>query len=567
MSLRKTVMTSLIGALALSILAPAAYGKREAPQTPTNLAAGLSYSVSAPPSATYPDAGNELTDGSYAATVLSSPGWQGHLRGMSRTVSFDLQQLKSVSEVKANFLQNNGSAVYFPMKVTVSVSKDGTEWGTLAEIESRIPTHDPAKRTQAYAWNGAVDGLPRGNPHADMVLARYVNVTFTTDDWVFLDEIEIWGVDGRAPSAKTLPPDEPAAPEQPGYLQPGEATAGIRSLALLYNGWNASGFGNWTKPSIMPYLGYENASGETVDLLFDGVLFLGLNAPSTRSFAESGTPSNKEDWQWYLDKTFAPDGDLSQLNEAAVEVGTRLGNPSHKAKAVLMIPYPSFKQSDFGDVDGDGATENMNQTQIGYDAAYENRRKAIRWYVGEAIWRWNDAAYSNLEFGGLYWLSEKVNLSAAYEEELIAYTGGLVREGGGRFFWIPTFEGTRFWRWKELGFDAVAMQPNHFFTPSIPDSRIEAAAGYGKRYGIGIELETNERMLRPGAPASDGDSWRRRYTAYLNGGVEYGYMTGAFRAYYQGAEAYLKGARSALPEARATYDWTYRFVKGTYTKQ
>lgn len=569
MSLRKRFI-SMAAATALTFCSiPAVQATPQQSPEPVNLAAGLAYELSAPPSTTYPDSGGELTDGKYAGLSFSDSKWQGHLRGMERTVTFDLQQLQSISSVKAHFMQDSRSGIHFPQSVTITVSENGTTWGTLAEIESSIPLYEtgPSALTQNYVWDGSIDGLPKGNPNANMVTARYVKIHFTTDVWVFLDEIEIWGVNGKAHTAKTLPPDDQKPIKEPGYLAPGEATAGIQDLVLLYNGWYANGFGNWTKDNIVPYISYVDEGGQPKDWFFDGVLYLGLSAPSKRTFHESATPSNKTDWEWYLDKTFASQGDMQQLNEAAKETAQKLGQPDHKVKVSLMIPYPDAKQGQFGDVDGDGVSENFQYNVIGHEEAYKNKQKAVKWYIDRAMELWQEGDYSNLELVALYWLSEKVSLSASHEEDLIRYAGELTHSLGMKYFWIPYFDANRFWQWKELGFDAAVLQPNYFFTTSIPESRITETANYAKRFGMGVEIETHEGIVKDGAPVSDGDIWRARYKAYLNGGVDHGYMNGAFQAYYQGGETFLRGARSTNPIARETYDQTYRYVKGTYEKQ
>lgn len=61
---------------------------------------------------------------------------------------------------------------------------------------------------------------------------------------------------------------------------------------------------------------------------------------------------------------------------------------------------------------------------------------------------------------------------------------------------------------------------------------------------------------------------RIKYLHYLNGGgVDYGYMNDAFKAYYQGNAALLDSSRSKDPSIRQLYDWMYQFIKGTYGKQ
>lgn len=141
---------------------------------------------------------------------------------------------------------------------------------------------DGPPREEVYDWNGSRDGIKSGNSDAEMAYARYVKVTFSmhTRAWTFIDEIEIWGADGKVEGA------EEVAAEQPSYLEPGEATAGIRNLGLLYNGQYANDKGTWTKDRIIPNISYVDRAGEPVDWLFDGVLYLGLTSPPEMRLAE-----------------------------------------------------------------------------------------------------------------------------------------------------------------------------------------------------------------------------------------------------------------------------------------
>ncbi|WP_062108687.1 DUF4855 domain-containing protein [Bacillus niameyensis] len=537
----------------------AASAKEKANSELRNLGLGLPYTISAPTGEI--DTGNELTDGNYGSLDFNHPSWQRHLRQQERTVTFDLGEKKSIGQVKAHFLQDTPVGIHFPEKVTISVSQNLHDWGELAEIKSEIPLFEtgktgPTALTQNYIWDGSIDGLPRGNKHAEMVYARYVQVKFTTDVWVFLDEIEILGVDGKDKNAKSLPPNNNKPEVDLGYLKPGEQTGGIHNLVLLYNGWYANGFGDWTKDKLLPYVSYVDQAGEPQDWFFDGVLFLGLQSPNKRDFMEVSIPTNKDDWQWYLDKTFAPDGDMEQLNEAAKEVATKLEEPDHKVKVILMVPYPSMNQQNFGDVDGDGKTEIFDYNLIGHDEAYRNKQKALEWYINEATEYWEAAGYSHLELSGLYWLSEKVNLQSSHEIDMIHWMKEQTEAKELAFLWMPYMDAVRSHQWEESGFGAAAMQPSYFFDGKDP-SRIETAANLAKRYGMGVEIEVNEEVIYH-------EEWRQRYLAYLNGGIDFGYMDNAFKAYYQGGDTYYRGAYSTDPKARATYDWTYEFTKGTY---
>lgn len=382
------------------------------------------------------------------------------------------------------------------------------------------------------------------------------------DVWTFIDEIEIWGVDGRAANAAVLPPTNNNSEKDKGYLKPGKATADINDLVLLYNGSyaHAPQYGDWKKEDIIPYISYVDEDGEPLDWFYDGVLYLGNQSLAGRDFGNDLEPTNLEDWQWYLDKTFADQGDMHQLNEAAKEVAEKLGDPQHKVKVVTMIPFPSHNQSDFGDLDGDGLTENFNYEDVGLEEAHHNKEKALKWYVDEVIDKWNKANYTNLELSAMYWFREDQNLDTPYYPELVQYVGELVHDEDLKFFWIPYFQARRFHNWETFGFDAVAMQPNYYFGDSLEPSRIEDAAVLSKKYGVGVELETDERMLTD-------QSLREKYIHYLNGGVTYGYMNNSFNAYYQGNDSLLQAAQSDDPNNRILYDWMYQFVKGTYEIQ
>ncbi|UVI33489.1 DUF4855 domain-containing protein [Paenibacillus spongiae] len=550
-SAKKRGFTLMLAAFMLFSLAPSAYAKQETPD-PRNLAAGLSYQFSAAPYEGYPDSGNELTDGVYASMEFSDSAWQGHLRGMTREVVFDLQDFKSINAVKTHFIQDTGNGIFYPNTVSMYVSDDGVNWAPLSHKNTAIPLWLPGSPTdQTFVWDIAADGLPKEKKNAEFVYTRYVKVTFMTQVWTFLDEIEIWGIDDKAQHAVKLKPEEPA------YLQPGKATGGIRNLALLYNGHYDSGAGDWTKDKIIPYISYVNTQGEPVDWLYDGILYLGIRTQDGQR--DFGINAKLEDWQWYLDKTFAPQGDMQQLNEATKEAGAKLGEPKHKTKVVLMVPNPGDEVGEFGDVDGDGVMENFNSDQVGKEAAFADKQKAIDWYMHQVKQRWSEQNYSSLELTGMYWMSESANPYDENNTKIIQHTSQLVHQEKQKFFWIPNFYGKGIFAGEKLGFDAVAQQPNYFFDEPGDPSRIQDSAGLSKQYGIGVEMELDERM-------NSFPAFRDRYIDYLNGGVDYGYMNDAYKAYYQGNVALLDSARSNDPNNRILYDWMYQFVTKQYQK-
>ncbi|GIP36593.1 DUF4855 domain-containing protein [Paenibacillus sp. J2TS4] len=515
-----------------------------------NLAAGLPYEWSEEPEASHPDVGYKLTDGKYGTLDMNDPAWVGHLRGKTREVVFDLGEEKSIGKITAHFFQDYPTnSILVPLSVSMYVSDDKENWGLLSHNATQLLWGEGPPRQETFEWDGSRDGIKGGNTDGKLAYARYVKVAFSMHPslWEYIDEIEIIGMDGKVDGAVKVPA------EQPHFLEPGEATAGIRNLNLLYNGQYANGLGDWNKERIIPNISYVNKDGEPVDWLFDGVLYLGIASPAGRDFGLGQT--NLDDWKWYLDKTFAASGDMQQLNEAAKEVGAKLKQPDHQVKAVLMIPNPGESLTDFGDIDGSGSL-NFNDSVAGKEKAFENRKKAVQWWLDQVQQRWQAANYSNLDLVGMYWMPEQIEISESGPDMIRAVTEK-VHAMNMKVFWIPHSFAYKMFMWKDVGVDAAAYQPNYFFG-GMDSDRLEDAANNAKRYGMGNEVEFDDGMLTDRV-------LRQRFIEYLDSGVRTGLMQNGFRAYYQGNNAVYNLGVSKDPSLRLMYDWLYQYLNGTYT--
>ncbi|WP_152391620.1 DUF4855 domain-containing protein [Paenibacillus guangzhouensis] len=519
-----------------------------------NLAAGLDYEWSVAPIPSHPDTGRALTDGQYGNVQdYTDPAWTGHLDQKMRTVVFDMGAEKSITSVKAHFLEDYGAHnILFPLTVSVYVSNDKVHWGSVANLPTLKFLQSGPPREQTYEWDGSKSGLP-SDPEATMAYARYIKVTFYTHATalIFIDEIEVWGADGRQDGAVEVPPYQPA------YQEVGEATASVRNLVFLPNGYYAGGKGDFPKEKIIPFISYVNEQGEPVDWLFDSVFFAAGASPSGRDVGYGN--GTLEDWKWHFEKTYNVEhGDIRQLEEAAKEVALKLNQPDHKIKVGLMVPNPGFTVSDFGDVDGDGVSENFNAGIVGEETAAVNREKAIKWWLDQAKAKWDEGNYIHLELAGMYWLDEEVSTDRA-GERLVRTVSDLVHAQQMKLFWVPHFNAYKSFLWKDLGVDAAAFQPNYFFE-DMNINRLEDATDIAKQYGMGIEVEFDNRMITD-------DVFRKRYIEYLDAGVKYGYMQpNVFKAYYQGNDAVYEAAKSTVPKTRILYDWLYQFLQGTYQK-
>jgi len=148
---------------------------------PTNLAAGLPYTKSLAPDASYPDNVYKSTDGILAGSYVDGKSY-GYPLSSSQTKSvdliFDLGTTKTINLVK--LLAYNGSVHnYKPDSATVSTSLDNVTYTQKALVTTPVNN-----------WFSAA--FPNST-------ARYVKVTFSKTygasyaDWMFLDEAEIYG--------------------------------------------------------------------------------------------------------------------------------------------------------------------------------------------------------------------------------------------------------------------------------------------------------------------------------------------------------------------------------------
>lgn len=520
-----------------------------------NLAQGKTYTWSEQPEAAFPDDGTKLTDGNAPDRSRASGNWVGHRYKTSRSVVFDLGDQKTIKAVNARFLHDwPDNETLVPLTVSFYASDDGVNWGVLSHNATQLLWGDQ-NEIETYTWDGSEEtgAVKRGDYVEGLVAARYVKVMFSMHPkaWTMIDEVTITGADGVLEGAHTVQPAPYA------LLQPGDATGGIQNMGLLYNGYYPEGKGNWTKERVIPNISYVNKQGEPTDWLFDGVLYLGLTSDNGRGFGatDAAGKARKAEWEWYLNKTFNDGGDMSALNDATVEAGAKLGQPDHKTKVVLMIPDPGEYQSDFGSIDGENL--NFNVDEVGSAASLDNRAKAVQWWVEEVQARWVAAGYSNLELVGMYWLEEQISTQAT-GPEMIKRASDIVHAAGLKLFWIPHFLAYKAFMWKDVGIDAVSLQPNYFFEKLDP-SRLDDAADMAKRYGTSLELEFDDRMI--------GDAvFRERFIDYLNSGADTGLMQG-YKAFYQGNNAVYNAAISTDPATRVLYDWLYQFTKGTYKKQ
>ena len=334
---------------------------------------------------------------------------------------------------------------------------------------------------------------------------------------------------------------------------------GMRDIMLIYAGTN-----QWHPKNFLPYVAYLDREGKPRDWFYDAYLFLMYGgAPSGQAYIDGAT--NRKDWEFYLSEEFAQNRELAALDLTIEQAARQMEVKTPKVPVIVMIPYPSLKQKDFGDVDGDGATENLDSD--------EGRRKVVEWFLRSALERWDKAAFRHLRLWGFYWMNEGI---APPDEAIVKMTAQSIHSLGYKFHWIPWFNAPGVEKWRELGFDLTIMQPNFAFIPPtgllrVPDeNRLTTAANLCRRLGMGIEMELNMGIDMEANKAAFVDPRDRiNLQLYLDHGDTLldGYQAGAVRAYYQGYNAVAGLCTSSDPALRQLYEDLYHFHKGTYTRK
>lgn len=339
-----------------------------------------------------------------------------------------------------------------------------------------------------------------------------------------------------------------------GYALPAQLD-GCENIFLSYtfncNDWSS---GRRTKEGYRPLVGYYNNNGVLSDTFFDTFLFLPCvtTTPSGgKTYRDNANPANFSDWQLFIDDVFLDGYNVDALNEAVGEMKAGLGSEysGYKARIFLTCMYPVKTQTRFGDVDGDGITENFTNL--------DDRLAAIEWMVDEQLERFMAGNYEHLELVGFYWFEEDFAESDPHELELVKHFNGYVHSAGLKTIWIPYNGAPGYDRWAEFGFNVACYQPNYMFNASTTESLLTYTCRTANELGMCVEIEAAGTMLRSA-------EYYNRYMDYLRICTEQG-AGNAIKMYYNEAVdgVFYNAYRSSDPVIRKIYDLTYKYAKGT----
>lgn len=339
-----------------------------------------------------------------------------------------------------------------------------------------------------------------------------------------------------------------------GYALP-ERLDGCENIFLSYT-FNCSNWssGRRTKAGYKPLVGYYDTEGTLRNTFFDTFLFLPCvtSTPSGgKTYRDNENPANLSDWRMFIDDVFLDGYNIDALNEAVGEMKATLGTSytDYKTRVFLSCMYPVKTQTQFGDLNGDGVSEDFTRLA--------DRLAAIEWMLDEQLDRFEAGGYEHLELVGFYWFEEDFAGGDPHELELVTHFNDYAHEAGLKTIWIPYNGAQGYDRWAEFGFDVACYQPNYMFNANTAESLLTYTCEAAERLGMCVEIEASGSVLQSA-------EYYNRYMDYLRVCSALG-AGDAIKMYYnEGVDGVFYNAyRSNDPVVRRVYDLTYKYAKGT----
>ena len=465
------------------------------------------------------------------------PAFTHFSAGTGRTVYFRLPYLSAASGFCAKFLYQKPAGVHLPACVRVYLSEDGKAWQL---VDRKRCTHVGTEDC-IITVEGEFKAAYR---------ASYVKFAFDLSDHVWIESFSLMGCTLLSSAMELTPDKEETDPRIMNRYPTYEELDGVQNIVLAYHSMPPEKHPEgrpFTVEEFLPYVGYYDKDGKLTDTFFDGALFLPFS-----NFTYSALYKCAEGWKYYLDNTFKDGWNVDALNTATEMVCKELG-VEQKTKVFLSILHTKPEYGDFpekfGDLDGDGVDEDLSTA--------EDRKKVTKWYIDEALKRYNEKERPYLQLSGFYWFEEQITYSDPMELEILAFAKDYVHSLGYKLIWIPYYQAWGYDRWKENGFDVACVQPNYSFSKGATKQRLYDNAMLAKKFGLCYELE-----FTGGNNAED----IRRYTEYLDCGAKTGFMH-TIKMYYEGGRGFLAACQTKDPLFRTVYDNTYLFAKEKYIAQ
>ena len=157
-----------------------------------------------------------------------------------------------------------------------------------------------------------------------------------------------------------------------------------------------------------------------------------------------------------------------------------------------------------------------------------------------------------------------MNTTDPYDPWLIHSTSNAVHQDHLLFYWIPFDGATGITEARQLGFDAVMVQPNVAFEWAVnPQNRLQSVANIAQFYGEGLEMELSPYITNSNQTLVQ--IALNKWGDYFTAGHLYGFEGNVTKAYYLNSQSLLDSYNSTNATIHAAYTDTGQFINGTWT--
>lgn len=448
---------------------------------------------------------------------------------------FDMGAVSTVSKLNVSLLEHRDWGISRPTHIYAYLSENGDDWYRVAAYDRPADAEINKTATRLeIPLEMSVEGAE--------YQARYVMFRFESA-MLFIDELECFGT--KAISDKSVKLSESGIDSVPYYInEESEKYATVENTGFSAEEITITYPNDTTVENLLPILAYIDEEGNIKDTFCDGLLLCYRGELPSGLMPHIGSYMN--DWEHTLASTFDDQTGFTVIDQTVATIKETLGLTDYKVTVYASIMPLIATGGEFGDVDGDGIMEMLDNS--------EDRTKIFQWFTQKTITEFNARNYQNIQLGGFYWLDEAVNYELD-DAHIIKECSEVVKATGYDFFWVPYYTAHRYFNGYDYGFDLISMQPNYVFKLDEPYYRIVATPDMTKRLGMTVEIEHTYQCL------SDID-FARRYMLYLYYGATEGYMD-SVHVYYDDVENFGIMAYSDSKLCRLQYDATYQFAKGT----
>lgn len=437
--------------------------------------------------------------------------------------------------------------------IVVGYKLSGTTSKSFSDVSTKNPYY---KYIKTLAANNITTGLKNGTFKPDQPITRaefssfiYRVINKPIDYFAMVDGKKVAQFSAREkaieyaighPGTVIIPQSNNKTVYPSSFLD--SKNVDIQNGVLIYNGFETDAKlaknGKYPAHFFDSYVSYQK-DGEYIDKFFDTFIILGLRYPDG-NFQQSFelNRSDYKDWNWYLDRTFNPEGAIARLNES-VEADPNIDS----VNVYMAIPYPKNHFS-FTTLDG--------QT---YDVTDNSRFEIVKWYIEETTKRFQSGDYPGVNLKGFYWINETINLSE--DDILLKRVSSHLDSLNYKFIYSPHAGTSNLENWKTYGFDASYLQSNAFKIRTDQDAMLRKLHdGYIRSilYGTGVNIEIENSGTK------DVEVSFRNLRSYLELGRQYN-LTGKSIIMYQGTEMIYRLTAVKDAEYRKMYDELYEFLR------